>query len=132
MAIFDARRHEGQVHRIEMTVELERSTFTRAVQARHHRRCFRPTGVGSFHLETLCSQQLGQSIGHSSRITRGTGDIDEADRRVEEALLVDSRTETLGIGRLGRCHGHRCWHMKGPQAREHHDCRIEIRYFTVE
>ena len=66
-------RHKGQMHRVQMPIELQHPPRLPAVEASDHGRCLRPIGLGPLYGKSLRRQYGRQRISHRASIQRWTG-----------------------------------------------------------
>ncbi len=86
---------EGQMHRVQVTIKLQRAPCHASLKAGHHSRCFRPASHRAFHIEAISLQQFLQPVRHGCRLTGWAGHIDECHRCVQQPLLVDGMDESF-------------------------------------
>ena len=73
LAILHLGRHKGQMHRVQVPIELQHPPRLAAVEASDHGRCLRPIGLGPLHGKALRRQYGRQRISHRAGIQRRAG-----------------------------------------------------------
>ena len=96
-AVADGRRLEGQVHRVQVSVELQPAPRGAAVETGDHGGRLGPVGFRPLHLEAIRPQPPLQPIRRFTGGSRGAGRGDEVHGGLHQADLVDGRYRRLVI-----------------------------------
>ena len=88
-AVLDRGRHERQMDRIEVAVELERPAGPAAVEADGDGRRRRMAGRDAFDGKSVGREDLGQPVADGPGIARRAGDLDQPPGRLDEPVAAD-------------------------------------------
>ena len=94
----DARRHERQMHGVEMAVELQGPARRSSAQARRHGRRRGVAADRTLHGKAIGRQQVRQAVGNGTRLPGAAGHGDQLHGRVHEALPVDGAAQRFQEG----------------------------------
>ena len=94
-SILDAGRNEGEMHRVQVAVELEGPPRNASLVPGNHGRGPGPRGLRPADFETFGRQNLRQTVRHFTGVPSGAGDPDQVDGQFRQSVRTDGTVHTI-------------------------------------